>query len=73
MDVVWIKLTGETGTVESNMFGTGGVVKMVQGDEYTYLYSSSVIVGVVQESVDEILGLIGSVRNGVKVGETKEV
>lgn len=67
MDVVWIKLTTQHGNVVAHMFGSGGVVNMRQNENDTALLNASIVIDIVQESVDEILDLIGSVRNGVKV------
>jgi hypothetical protein len=70
MDVVWIKLNTIHGTIGIYMFGTGGVTAVTSG-ETTSLWGA-VHIAEVQESVDEIMELIGSARNGVKVGANKE-
>lgn len=71
MDTVWIKLNGESG-VTCEMFGPGGIVRMIPANEgRTSLFNASVYVTTVDESIDEIHSLIGSARNGVKVGESK--
>ena len=71
MDVVWIKLTTVNSGVVSCMFGTGGIVSMEEGTSGTGLFSATMFKCEVQESIDEIMTLIGSARNGVKVGAEK--
>jgi hypothetical protein len=70
MDVVWIKLNNNDGP-RCDMFGTGGIISMVPKDDgtaSTLLYNANVYVTTVDESIDEIMQLIGSARNGVKIG-----
>ena len=67
MDVVWIKLSTQHGNVVAHMFGSGGIVNMRQNETNTSLLNATMVIDTVQESVDEIITLIGSARNGVKV------